>query len=612
MATKTAYTIRLEDEASANAARVRTALASVATAAERVAAAVRTEDRAYQAVSRTAAKYAGTELRAARAAQNLGNALRKVNAVGGKSGGWLKSVGGTAQAVAGILGTQLVGATLGAARGFLEAAGLAEQFGSALSDLSKGDKTLSKNWEDELLRLRVPLEQGRQDVIALLAAFKGVKDVNAGIATNDILKLGTALRLTTEQSKSFNKVFKDIGGKGKIQREELVGQLGDVGIGVTSTDFLQQVAKMQKVTFKEAENMLSKGKITASIAIPALIEATKIARGITDLDSAADKAAKGATGSLIALDNAVLKVKETIGQSLIDAGVVEGITALADGILKFTQANPKVVGALAIAFGSLALVLGTLGAAAGYLAIVSVGLGVLTGTLIPAAAAAWAFIAPILIVAAPFIAAGAAVAFLAYQIKGLWDDLGGWKVIGPAVIGFFTDLGAKAWTFGRDIVTGLATGISDTAGQAIDAIKGLGNSVIDGAKDLFGIHSPSRVFAEQGRYIDEGLAMGIEDHQDLAFNSVENLADGAISEAEMAAQTGTGVNQTALAGVGAAAGNALGGSGGGAAGSTIGPVTVQISVDGSKDATSVVDAIRSFFDTDFATLLERQLEGSGA
>jgi hypothetical protein len=365
MATKTAYTIRLEDEASANAARVRTALASVATAAERVAAAVRTEDRAYQAVARTASKYAQAELRAARAAQTLGKALGKVNAIGGKSGGWLKGVGVTAQAVAGFIGTQLVGATLASARGFLEAAGMAEQFGSALLDLSKGDRTLSKNWEDELLRLRIPLEQGRADVIALLASFKGVRDVNAGVATNDILKLGTALRLTADQSKSFYKVFKDVGGKGKIQREELVGQLGDVGIGVTSTDFLQQVAKMQKISFAQAEDMLSKGKITASIAIPALIEATKVARGITDLDSAADRAAAGATGSLIALDNAVLKFKETVGAGLVDAGAVTAINAVADGILKFTQANPKTVTALAIGFGALALALGTLAAIAG-------------------------------------------------------------------------------------------------------------------------------------------------------------------------------------------------------------------------------------------------------
>jgi hypothetical protein len=606
------YKITLIDDASVAANRVRTAMARVAVTTSATAQALARGSKAEQAFARDAERLARTQLRAAKTIMSTGKALDKLNGVGRKSSAMFGKVGGAAQAVAGFIGTQLVSSTFAAARGFLEAVGLAEQFGDALLNLSKGDRTLSKNWENELLRLRIPLEQGRQDVIALLASFKGVRNVNAGIATNDILKLGTALRLTAEQSKSFNKVFKDIGGKGKIQREELVGQLGDTGIGVTAQDFLAEVARQQNITFAAAEKMLGKGQITAEMAIPALIEATKAARGITDLDAAAEKAGKGATGSLIALDNAILKLKETVGQGLVDAGAVEGLNALADGILKFTQANPKIVTGLAIGFGILAIALGTLATVATGVFVVSTALGVLTGTLVPAAAAAWAFLAPILLAAAPFLAVAAAAAFLGYQVAQLWKELGGWQVIGPAVIGFFTDLATKAWTFGRDIVTGLARGIADTAVQAVEAIKGLGNSVIDGAKDIFGIKSPSKVFAEQGKFIDEGLAMGIEDHQDLAFASAENLADGAISEAEMASTTGAGVNQTAMANVGAAAGNALGGGSGGSSGGSIGAINVSINVDGSKDAATVVQQIRNFFDTDFAALLERQLEGSGA
>jgi hypothetical protein len=618
MATST-YTITLIDNASAAANRVRTAMARVAVTTNATAAAFRMGGKAEQAFARDAEKLARVELRAAKAIMATGKALDKLNGVGRKSSAMFGKLGGAAQAVAGFIGTQLVGSTLGAARGFLEAAGLAEQFGDALLNLGKGDRTLSANWEAELLRLRIPLEQGRQDVIALLAAFKGVRNVNAGIATNDILKLGTALRLTAEQSKSFNKVFKDIGGKGKIQREELVGQLGDVGIGVTSTDFLEQVAKMQNITFAAAEKMLGKGQITAEMAIPALIEATKVARGITDLDAAAERASKGATGSLIALDNAVLKFKETVGRGLVEAGAVDLINKLADGILKFTTANPRLVTALAIGFGALALALGTLATVATGVFVVSTALGVLTGTLVPAAAAAWAFIAPLLIAAAPFIAVGAAAAFLGYQIAMLWKELGGWAVIWPAVKGFFVNLasaavslGAQALDWGRNIVSGLVEGITGGIGRAVDAVKNLGASVIGAGADILGIQSPSKVFAEQGRFIDEGLAMGIEDHQDLAFASAETMADGVVAEADMAAMTGSGVNQTAMANVGTAAGNALAATPGGPVGGSVGSVNVTINVDGAKDTQTTMQAIRSFFDTDFAALLERQLEGSGA
>ena len=613
------YTITLIDQASAAANRVRTALARVAVTTNATAVAMARGSKAEQAFARDAERLARTQLRAAKTIMSTGKALDKLNGIGRKSSMMFGKTATAAQAFAGFIGTQLVGATLSAARGFLDAAGKAEQFGDALLNLGKGDKTLSANWEAELLRLRIPLEQGRQDVIALLAAFKGVRNVNAGIATNDILKLGTALRLTAEQSKSFNKVFKDIGGKGKIQREELVGQLGDVGIGVTSTDFLEQVAKMQKITFGEAEKMLSAGKITSEIAIPALIEATKTARGITDLDAAADKASKGATSSLIALDNAILKFKETVGKGLVDAGAVDLINRLADGILKFTTANPELVTALAIGFGALAIALGSLAAIATGVFVVSTALGVLTGTLIPAAAAAWAFSAPLLIAAAPFIAVGAAAAFLGYQIGMLWKELGGWAVIWPAVRGFFTDLagaamnlGAQALDWGRNIVSGLVDGITGGIGRAVDAVTNLGSSVIAAGADILGIKSPSTVFAEQGRFIDEGLAMGIEDHQDLAFASAETMADGVVAEAEMAAMVGSGVNQTAMANVGTAAGNALAATPGTSGGGSVGSVNVTINVDGSKDTQTTMQAIRSFFDTDFAALLERQLEGSGA
>jgi hypothetical protein len=105
--------------------------------------------------------------------------------------------------------------------------------------------------------------------------------------------------------------------------------------------------------------------------------------------------------------------------------------------------------------------------------------------------------------------------------------------------------------------------------------------------------------------------VGIDEGADLAFDSIAGMADGAIAEAEMAA--GAGVNSTAMANLGASAGASMGQSaaaGRGAA--TVGPVTVQINVDGSKGADSTVQAIHSFFENDFAALLERQLEGSGA
>ncbi len=64
---------------------------------------------------------------------------------------------------------------------------------------------------------------------------------------------------------------------------------------------------------------------------------------------------------------------------------------------------------------------------------------------------------------------------------------------------------------GKNIVQGIANGIKNGAAAAINAVADLAGSVVSGAKDFFGIKSPSRVMArEVGPYLPQGVAMGVE------------------------------------------------------------------------------------------------------
>ena len=64
--------------------------------------------------------------------------------------------------------------------------------------------------------------------------------------------------------------------------------------------------------------------------------------------------------------------------------------------------------------------------------------------------------------------------------------------------------------FGTDLVNGIASGISSSAGKIADAAKGAAQSALDAAKALLGIASPSKVMAKQvGLPIGEGMAAGI-------------------------------------------------------------------------------------------------------
>lgn len=59
---------------------------------------------------------------------------------------------------------------------------------------------------------------------------------------------------------------------------------------------------------------------------------------------------------------------------------------------------------------------------------------------------------------------------------------------------------------GKDIIKGLWNGINDMAGWIGKKIKGFGENVLGGIKDFFGIHSPSKVMADE---VGKNLALGI-------------------------------------------------------------------------------------------------------
>ena len=70
----------------------------------------------------------------------------------------------------------------------------------------------------------------------------------------------------------------------------------------------------------------------------------------------------------------------------------------------------------------------------------------------------------------------------------------------------------------------------------------LGSNISNWFKDKLGIHSPSRVFAEMGRYTVDGLAVGIEGNTQTALASV-----GQLSKQLIAAGAGLTLSAAAVA-----------------------------------------------------------------
>lgn len=98
---------------------------------------------------------------------------------------------------------------------------------------------------------------------------------------------------------------------------------------------------------------------------------------------------------------------------------------------------------------------------------------------------------------------GALVVDLVVQLPGI--------IVG-ALGGIADILGGLFEGFGLDSVAGFFYGIGDAMRSAGTWLKeNLVDPVVDWVKDLFGIHSPSTVFAEIGTFLTDGLLQGIAD-----------------------------------------------------------------------------------------------------
>ncbi|WP_300730381.1 phage tail tape measure protein [uncultured Rikenella sp.] len=132
--------------------------------------------------------------------------------------------------------------------------------------------------------------------------------------------------------------------------------------------------------------------------------------------------------------------------------------------------------------------------------------------------------------------------------SGLWDGVKGVFVgAWDGIKGFFAELNPVEWLSdmwngiseffsglwqrfhqgGRQIIQGLIDGITGMATKAIDGIKNIGRKIANGFKSFFGIHSPSKLFAEYGANITAGLTVGIDGGTGKVERSTSRMAERA-------------------------------------------------------------------------------------
>ena len=76
---------------------------------------------------------------------------------------------------------------------------------------------------------------------------------------------------------------------------------------------------------------------------------------------------------------------------------------------------------------------------------------------------------------------------------------------------------------GKQLIQGFVKGIKASAGDLWNAVVGVVKDAWNGVLKFLGIKSPSRLAAEAGMFIDEGLAIGLEKYSDVADKAAKNL-----------------------------------------------------------------------------------------
>lgn len=402
-------------------------------------------------------------------------------------------------------------------------------------------------------------------IAAMAASLTSVEpDVAATGIKNMILALTKGESATKGQSAAFKKLGLDSVQVSKDMQKDAEATVAKVIEGIQKLEKHEQVAITNELFGSEALPIVmqySQGLDTLKKNLNAVSDA-KVYAGSMEAEYAA-RAATTANNIQLA-KNHMAALGITIGNVLLPGvnSMIGSFNGVMSAVQKWSQANPDLSsGLVKIAIGAIAIV--------GGLSALSIGLIAVFGPMMMVgrafgvvAMAARAMSMALLTNPITWIVLGiAGAALLIYKnwapisgfFVGIWNTIktafnGGirgisalivnWSPIGlfymafAKVLSWFgIDLPAKFTGFGAMILEGLKNGILSKVNAVKDAITGAVSGVIDKARGILGIHSPSRVFMGIGGYTMQGMANGIANANNLPVAATTTATQGVVDTA---------------------------------------------------------------------------------
>jgi hypothetical protein len=413
-----------------------------------------------------------------------------------------KLLAGVAAAGAGLLAFGYNAITAGAELQAMEAQ-IDQVFGALESDAMDAVNRLSEDFD--MLPNRI-----KPAFTSMTSMFKGL-----GYDTTDAMKMAEdAVTLAADAAAFYDKSYEDANAalnsflKGNYEGGEAIGLFANE---------TQMAAYASKELGMDWQNLDEAGKQLVRLDYAAAMQEAAGATGqaARESDSYANQMGN--------LKQAWTDFAGVIGEPLLEP-IIDQIKNISGGLVELKEVIEAegIKGAINEIFSTEV-----------QYAIVGVA-GAITAALIPAfvsiATAAWAAIVPL----APFLAAGAAVAALAFTIYKNWEPIKNffvdtWQGIKDTVVTTIENVKTKISEMiqaGKDFVMGLWEGISKSTTEIVRRIKSwFGDNIIGVAKKILGISSPSKEMADIGLWAAKGLALGLGEGQDGVITQAQLLAD---------------------------------------------------------------------------------------
>lgn len=395
------------------------------------------------------------------------------------------------------------------------------QIRAALVELSKeGGKASDKFKELAGKSFKEFIAEGNNVQDALKIMEKGADDMGVGV--NDLfsrVEAGNAvLALTGKGSEGFTKNLNDMANAS----------------GATET----------------AYETMDQGINTAIESLKANFQTLKLEVGEQLAPVVEGLATKFA--DFVANEELVNTVVDTTVEALRILGdTISSVINFTQEIIEWIQEHETTVTLLAIAIGTLTTAIIAYNIAMGLGAVVT---GVMTAAS-TAFGVVMAFItSPITLV---ILAIGALIAITVLIVKH-WDEITAffgqiWEDVKQiffdsierikdwfaALPDFIREAFSVMVQIGADIVNGLWKGVQDKASWFKDKINGFFRGIVDGAKSVLGIHSPSVVFKKEvGNNIAAGVGVGFEEKFKTVDRSISGMMSGLVDSVSGSTQMG--------------------------------------------------------------------------